>query len=134
MRRSFTQDCHPPPWTGSFTKVHCNRDNFESKIIARESSWYRRGIKEALAILKHKPKLNEDHGSHPISQIYTIIPEYDTNRAAKVCVGDNNQSTRKNSTTGDDFSNKRRTEAKQMRTGDSTSREAAARNVIPEQF
>ena len=65
---------------------------------------------------------------------YTIIPEYDTNRAAKVRVGDDNQSTGKNSTTGDDFSNKRRTEAKQMRTGDSTSREAAARNVIPEQF
>ena len=115
------------------TKVH-DRDNFESKIIARESSWYRRGIKEALAILKHKPKLNEDHGRHPISQIYTIIPEYDTNRAAKVRVGDDNQSTGKNSTTGDDFSNKRRTEAKQMRTGDSTTRGAAARNVIPEQF
>ena len=74
------------------TKVH-DRDNFESKIIARESSWYRRGIKEALAILKHKPKLNEDHGRHPISQIYTIIPKYNTNRAAKVRVGADNRNT-----------------------------------------
>ena len=42
------------------TRVH-DKDNIESKILTTESSWYRRGIKEALAILKHQPKLNEDH-------------------------------------------------------------------------
>ena len=68
------------------TKVH-DKDNIESKILTTESSWYRRGIKEALAILKHQPKLNEDHGRHPISQIYTIIPEYNIRRAKNVCAG-----------------------------------------------
>ena len=90
------------------TKVH-DRDNFESKIITTESSWYRRGVKEALAILKHKPILNEDHGRHPISQIYTIIPEYNTHRTAKVRVGAEVRNTEGNSSTGDEFRNKRRT-------------------------
>ena len=71
------------------TKVH-DKDNIESKILTTESSWYRRGIKEALAILKHQPKLNEDHGRHPISQIYTIIPEYNIRRAEIVCAGAEN--------------------------------------------
>ena len=55
------------------TRVH-SKDSIESKILATESSWYRRGIKEALAILKHQPKLNEDHGRHPISQIIPLSP------------------------------------------------------------
>ena len=55
------------------TRVH-DKDSFESKILATESLWYRRGVKEALAILKHQPKLNEDHGRHPISQIIHNYP------------------------------------------------------------
>ena len=83
------------------TRVH-DKDNIESKILTTESSWYRRGIKEALAILKHQPKLNEDHGRHPISQIYTIIPEYNIRRAENVCAGAENPNPDERSSTGDE--------------------------------
>ena len=123
------------------TKVH-DRDNFESKIITTESSWYRRGVKEALAILKHKPILNEDHGRHPISQIYTIIPEYNTHRTAKVRVGAEIRNTEGNSSTGDEFRNKRRTGerndtngvAEQTNETRGTGTSTADRNVISDQF
>ena len=83
------------------TRVH-DKDNIESKILTTESSWYRRVIKEALAILKHQPKLNEDHGRHPISQIYTIIPEYNIRRAEIVCAGVENPNPDERSSTGDE--------------------------------
>ena len=60
------------------------------------------------SILKHQPKLNEDHGRHPISQIYTIIPEYNTRRAEIVCAGAKNadpdeRPSNERPSTGDEF-------------------------------
>ena len=122
------------------TKVH-DKDNFKSKITATENLWYRRGIKEALAILKHKPKLNEDHGRHPISQIYTIIPEYNTNRAANVCVGAEIRNHGSKSCTGDELLRSKwhtRDEKDANGTAEQVPNEttgiSAARNNNPDQF
>ena len=36
----------------------------EYSIISREKNWYKRGIKEAIAIRNLKPTLNKDEGRH----------------------------------------------------------------------
>ena len=42
----------------------------EYSIISREKNWYKRGIKEAIAIRNLKPTLNKDEGRHYLSVIY----------------------------------------------------------------
>ena len=60
-----------------------------------------RGPRYPLAILKHQPKLNEDHRRHPISQIYTIIPEYNIRRAEIVRTGAENADPDERPSTGE---------------------------------
>ena len=96
---------------------------YSRQILTTESSWYRRGIKEALAILKHQPKLNEDHGRHPISQIYTIIPEYNIRRAEIVRAGAEraeNADPDERPSTGDEFRASHLSSADKMAAGEAT--------------
>ena len=88
-------------------------------------------------------KTIEDHGRHPISQIYTIIPEYNTHRTAKVRVGAEIRKPEGNTSTGDEFRNKRRTGDEYDTNGvaeqipnetHGTGTSTADRNVISDQF
>jgi len=45
-------------------------DDVEYRIVNREKSWYKRGVKEAIAIKVLKPTLNKDEGRHYLSPIY----------------------------------------------------------------
>ena len=47
-----------------------SREDFEYSIIYREENWFKRGIKEAIAIRKLKPNLNQDDGRYHLSAIY----------------------------------------------------------------
>ena len=59
------------------TKIH-SKDTIESKILSTEQNYWRRGVKEALAIQKFNPSLNRDDGRHQLSVIYSTLPEYST--------------------------------------------------------
>ena len=48
-------------------------EDVEIKILTRECNGYKRGVKEALAIQRLKPKLNEDEGRHFLSKLYGLI-------------------------------------------------------------
>ena len=48
-------------------------EDVEIKILTRECNGYKRGVKEALAIQRLKPKLNEDEGRHTLSKLYGLI-------------------------------------------------------------
>ena len=51
------------------TDIH-NKQDFEFKMLHTENNWYKRGIKEAIAIRKLKPSLNKDGGRYHLSAIY----------------------------------------------------------------
>lgn len=58
--------------------AHVATDTHEKKdlnyqIIYTEDNWYKRGIKEAIAIRKLKPTLNLDGGRHNLSAIYDDV-------------------------------------------------------------
>ena len=54
------------------TDVH-NKQDLQYKILYTENNWYKRGIKEAMAIRKLKPSLNKDGGRHHLSTIYDDV-------------------------------------------------------------
>ena len=48
------------------SEIH-EKDDIESKLHCTEEDWFRRGVKEAIAIRKIKPTLNQDGGRHNLS-------------------------------------------------------------------
>ena len=46
------------------------RQDLRTTVLCTEENWYRRGVKEAIAIRKIKPTLNKDDGRHHLSRIY----------------------------------------------------------------
>ena len=46
------------------------KSDLRTTILCTEDNWYRRGVKEAIAIRKIKPTLNKDDGRHHLSPIY----------------------------------------------------------------
>ena len=46
------------------------KDDFEYSIICTEENWFKRGIKESIAIRKIRPTLNLDDGRYHLSAIY----------------------------------------------------------------
>ena len=49
--------------------VH-NKEELKYSILYTDDNWYRRGVKEAIAIKKIKPTLNKDDGRHHLSAMY----------------------------------------------------------------
>ena len=49
--------------------VHTKED-LKFTVLMTEENWYKRGVKEAIAIKKLKPSLNKDQGRHNLSSIY----------------------------------------------------------------
>ena len=47
-----------------------DRTDLRTTVLCTDDNWYRRGIKEAIAIRKIKPTLNKDDGRHHLSRIY----------------------------------------------------------------
>ena len=54
------------------TDIH-RKEELEYKLIYTEDNWFKRGVKEAIAIRKIKPTLNLDGGRHNLSAIYDEI-------------------------------------------------------------
>ena len=49
------------------------KDDIESKLLCTEEDWFRRGVKEAIAIRKINPTLNQDDGRHNLSTMYNKL-------------------------------------------------------------
>ena len=49
------------------------KEDFEYSIIYTEENWFKRGIKEAIAIRKMRPTLNLDEGRYHLSAIYNHL-------------------------------------------------------------
>ena len=47
-----------------------NKDELKYSILYTDDNWFRRGVKEAIAIKKIKPTLNKDDGRHHLSAMY----------------------------------------------------------------
>ena len=46
------------------------KSDLRFSVLCTEENWYKRGVKEAVAIRKIKPTLNKDQGRHKLSPIY----------------------------------------------------------------
>ena len=46
------------------------KTDFEFTILCTDDNWYNRGVKEAIAIRKIRPTLNQDDGRHHLSRMY----------------------------------------------------------------
>ena len=46
------------------------KTDYEFSILCTDDNWYNRGVKEAIAIRKLKPTLNQDDGRHHLSRMY----------------------------------------------------------------
>jgi hypothetical protein len=46
------------------------KGDLRNTVLCTEENWYRRGVKEAIAIRKIKPTLNKDDGRHHLSHMY----------------------------------------------------------------
>ena len=46
------------------------KTDFEFTVLCTDDNWYNRGVKEAIAIRKIKPSVNQDDGRHHLSRIY----------------------------------------------------------------
>ena len=46
------------------------KEDFQYSILYTEDNWFKRGIKEAIAIRKLKPNLNQDDGRYHLSVMY----------------------------------------------------------------
>lgn len=55
------------------TNNHQDKD-IKMKILSRENNFWKRGIKEALAINQLKPNLNADNGRYNLATIYNNLP------------------------------------------------------------
>ena len=49
------------------------KDDVEHKILMTDDNWFRRGVKEAIAIRKIRPTLNQDDGRHHLSPMYNKL-------------------------------------------------------------
>ena len=54
------------------TDVH-SKDDLEYSILYTEDNWFKRGVKEAIAIRKIRPSLNLDDGRHHLSPMYNQL-------------------------------------------------------------
>ena len=46
------------------------KNDLKFSVLYTEENWYKRGVKEAVAIRKIRPTLNKDLGRHHLSSIY----------------------------------------------------------------
>ena len=65
------------------TKTH-SKEAMESKIISNEQNYWRRGVKEALAIQKFNPSLNRDDGRYQLSAIFSTLESYSKRSRARI--------------------------------------------------
>ena len=54
------------------TDIH-EKTDLEHSILMTDDNWFRRGVKEAIAIRKIKPSLNQDGGRHHLSAMYNPL-------------------------------------------------------------
>ena len=49
------------------------KSDLQYSVLCYDDNWYQRGVKEAIAINKLKPTLNQDEGRHHLSPIYSKL-------------------------------------------------------------
>ena len=49
------------------------KDDVEAKLLCTEEDWFKRGVKEAIAIRKIHPTLNQDDGRYHLSSMYNQL-------------------------------------------------------------
>ena len=54
------------------TDLH-EKSDLEHSILMTDDNWFRRGVKEAIAIRKIQPSLNQDGGRHHLSPMYNKL-------------------------------------------------------------
>ena len=47
-----------------------DKSDLEFQVLCKDDDWFQRGVKEAVAIRKLKPTLNQDGGRFPLSPMY----------------------------------------------------------------
>ena len=52
---------------------HHEKSELEGSILMTEENWFKRGVKEAIAIRKLKPSLNQDDGRYHLSPMYNEL-------------------------------------------------------------
>ena len=52
------------------------KEDVESKLFCTEENWPIRGVKEAIAIRKIKPTLNQDNGRYHLSTMYNKLIKF----------------------------------------------------------
>ena len=52
---------------------HHSKTDYEFSILCTDDNWFNRGMKEAIAIRKLKPTLNQDDGRHHLSRMYDTL-------------------------------------------------------------
>ena len=52
--------------------VH-EKEDLEFRLLCTDDDWYQRGVKEAIAIRKLQPTLNQDDGRHHLSAMYSKV-------------------------------------------------------------
>ena len=52
---------------------HHSKTDYEFSILCTDDNWFNRGVKEAIAIRKLKPTLNQDDGRHHLSRMYDSL-------------------------------------------------------------
>ena len=54
---------------------HHRKEDMEITILGYKQNWWRRGVREAIHIRKHRPTLNKDQGRYNLTQIWTELIE-----------------------------------------------------------
>ena len=82
-RRNSNQDSSTPATSAVAEHMRETAHHIEwdqVKILDRDSRWYERGVREAIAIRKHPRNLNRDMGRHLLSRTYnTLLKPCDLN-------------------------------------------------------
>jgi len=50
--------------------VH-EKEDLQFQVLCTDENWFQRGVKEAIAIRKLQPTLNQDEGRYHLSAMYT---------------------------------------------------------------
>ena len=75
------------------------KEDMECEILGYEDNWWKRGIREAIDIRRHKPTLNKDKGRYNLGPIWTEIIEEGIKSESCNLIGGENRRRKRNIST-----------------------------------